>query len=90
MFGQVIKALQSASRVFEYIHIVPSIPITGGEWPDDFKGDIEFKNVYFSYPTRPDYIVLEDYSLTIPSGSVTALCGQSGSGILNLNKENQQ
>ncbi|KAJ0319914.1 hypothetical protein Brms1b_003506 [Colletotrichum noveboracense] len=34
----------------------------------------------FTYPTRPDTRVLEDYSLSIPAGKVTALVGSSGSG----------
>ncbi len=43
-------------------------------------GDVEFDNVYFSYPTRPDMGVLKGVSLTIPSGKKVALVGQSGAG----------
>jgi ABC-type multidrug transport system fused ATPase/permease subunit len=41
---------------------------------------IEFRNVSFSYPTRPDVQVLQDLSFTIPEGSKLAIVGQSGSG----------
>ena len=43
-------------------------------------GAIEFRNVNFTYPTRKDYQVLHDVSLTIPQGSCTAIVGSSGSG----------
>ncbi|PWW10188.1 lipid A ABC transporter ATP-binding protein/permease MsbA [Mangrovibacter plantisponsor] len=42
-------------------------------------GDIEFRNVTFTYPGR-DVPALRDISLTIPSGKTVALVGRSGSG----------
>lgn len=45
-----------------------------------FQGALEFRNVYFTYPARPEVSVFQDFSLSIPSGSVTALVGPSGSG----------
>ncbi|KAL2914512.1 hypothetical protein HK105_205861 [Polyrhizophydium stewartii] len=80
LFAQVIKALGSAARVFEYIHLQPTIPLRGGLVPRGLRGDIEFKDVEFTYPTRPDQTILERFSLRIPAGSVVALCGASGSG----------
>ena len=46
----------------------------------DCKGSIVFDRVSFSYPSRPDQRVLDGFSMTIPSGSVVAICGNSGSG----------
>ncbi|CAG8659293.1 3563_t:CDS:2, partial [Dentiscutata heterogama] len=46
----------------------------------EIKGDIEFNDVSFSYPTRPDTYVLKNINLTIPAGKTTVLVGQSGSG----------
>ena len=43
-------------------------------------GKIEFKNVYFSYPTRPENIILKDVSLIIQPGQQIAIVGPSGSG----------
>lgn len=43
-------------------------------------GNVEFENVRFSYPTRPDMGVLKGVSLTIPAGKKVALVGQSGAG----------
>lgn len=51
--------------------IVPTSPM---------KGDIEFDNVMFSYPTRPDVLVLNAFSLKLAKDSTTALVGSSGSG----------
>lgn len=48
--------------------------------PNAFRGEIEFRNVTFSYPTRPDEVILRDFSLTIPAGQTVALVGQSGCG----------
>ncbi|KAL2813199.1 P-loop containing nucleoside triphosphate hydrolase protein [Aspergillus cavernicola] len=42
--------------------------------------DVEFRNVSFCFPSRPDKLVLQDLSLSIPAGKQTALVGLSGSG----------
>lgn len=44
------------------------------------EGKIEFKNVSFAYPSRPEITVLEEYNLEIPANKHTALIGLSGSG----------
>ncbi|CAG8563563.1 3212_t:CDS:10 [Paraglomus brasilianum] len=80
LFGQTIKAAASANRVFEFIHTEPTIPLAGGIEPDHVKGDLEFRNVNFRYPTRPDQLILKNFNLRIPSGTMVALCGPSGSG----------
>lgn len=51
-----------------------------GQQLDDIRGDIELSNVHFSYPSRPDEQIFNGFSLSIPSGTTTALVGQSGSG----------
>lgn len=45
---------------------------------DHIKGDIEFKDVCFSYEEGKE--VLKDVTFSAPAGSVTALVGTSGSG----------
>ncbi|KAG8158014.1 hypothetical protein KVR01_012286 [Diaporthe batatas] len=52
----------------------------GGERPTKTQGVIEIKNIGFEYPTRLGVTVLEDFSLHVPAGKVTALVGASGSG----------
>ncbi|KAL5593006.1 hypothetical protein FOBRF1_012108 [Fusarium oxysporum] len=48
--------------------------------PLSTEGVIELRNVTFSYPTRPNIRVLDNYSLSIPAGKITALVGASGCG----------
>lgn len=47
---------------------------------NDFKGKIEFRNVVFKYPSRPDSIVLNNISFTLNPGQSIAFVGPSGSG----------
>ncbi|CAG8485400.1 402_t:CDS:10, partial [Diversispora eburnea] len=44
------------------------------------KGRLEFKNIDFFYPSRPDIQILKNFNLTIDSGETVALVGSSGSG----------
>lgn len=43
-------------------------------------GDIEFKHVSFTYPTRPDVPIFKDLNLKVRAGKSLALVGSSGSG----------
>jgi ATP-binding cassette subfamily B (MDR/TAP) protein 8 len=70
----------SASRILDYIITPNFIPLSGGLTPAEFLGHIEFRNVSFKYPTRPDQQILENLVLEIPRGKMVALCGKSGSG----------
>ena len=48
--------------------------------PENIKGKIEFKNVYFSYPTKPEQIILKDLSFVIEPGQQVTFVGYSGNG----------
>jgi ATP-binding cassette subfamily B (MDR/TAP) protein 1 len=43
-------------------------------------GKIEFKNVTFRYPTRPEQLILDSFTATFEEGKTTAIVGASGSG----------
>jgi ABC-type multidrug transport system fused ATPase/permease subunit len=51
-----------------------------GKKPTSVNGEIEFKNVSFAYPTRPDSLVFNGLSLKVEAGKTVALVGPSGSG----------
>ncbi|KAJ5155561.1 ABC transporter [Penicillium capsulatum] len=76
------RAASSALELFQLIDRQSQIdPFdAAGEQPTSVIGDIEFRDVSFSYPMRPGVTVLKDFSLHIPAGKVTALVGASGSG----------
>ena len=66
---------------FDIIDRKPTIDQdTPGKSTSNLKGDIEFKNVTFFYPSRPDMKVLSDFSCKFEVGKTTAIVGPSGSG----------
>lgn len=75
-------ASAAAFKIFETIHRVPSIDSATfeGKRPLKVAGDIEFSNVRFCYPTRPDTIILKNLDLKIKAGMTVAFVGPSGSG----------
>ncbi|PIA26000.1 hypothetical protein AQUCO_10200049v1 [Aquilegia coerulea] len=72
----------AASKMFETIYRKPEIDSfdSNGRMLDDIHGDIELRDVCFSYPARPDEQIFNGFNLRIPSGTTSALVGQSGSG----------
>ncbi|KAI4347648.1 hypothetical protein L6164_008440 [Bauhinia variegata] len=51
-----------------------------GYQPKKIMGQIEFRDIHFSYPARPNVMIFEGFSIKIEAGKSTALVGQSGSG----------
>ncbi|KAG7390659.1 Antigen peptide transporter 2 [Phytophthora pseudosyringae] len=76
------KAKRSAQRVFKVIDRKPLIDATSGTGRtlEHVDGDIEFRNLEFMYPARPDAKIYKKYSLKIARGQTVALVGASGSG----------
>lgn len=80
------QAIVSASRVFDLLDDKETAPIAlGDKEPVIKEGEIEFKNVSFSYDGKRD--VLKNISFTARPGETVALVGHTGSGkssIINL------
>lgn len=76
------KALGATDRVFELIDgDIENIDLLKENSPaKPSKGEIEFKNVSFNYPSRPEFDVLKSISFKAASGETIALVGSSGSG----------
>nr|7Y48_B Chain B, ATP-binding cassette sub-family B member 10, mitochondrial [Homo sapiens]7Y49_A Chain A, ATP-binding cassette sub-family B member 10, mitochondrial [Homo sapiens] len=81
-YSELMKGLGAGGRLWELLEREPKLPFNEGVILNEksFQGALEFKNVHFAYPARPEVPIFQDFSLSIPSGSVTALVGPSGSG----------
>jgi ATP-binding cassette subfamily B protein len=85
LYSQLQRSIGASERILEILELkdeksesVPSLKL---------KGEVEFENVSFSYPTREDFAVLKTISFHISPGEKIALVGPSGSGkstIINL------
>ncbi len=85
IYSQIQRSIGASERILEILN--QSDEQTESLGSIKLKGDIEFKNVSFSYPTRNDFEVLKDISFKIKPGEKIALVGPSGSGkstIINL------
>ncbi|XP_057288485.1 ATP-dependent translocase ABCB1 isoform X2 [Pezoporus wallicus] len=76
------SARGAAYAVFNIIDNEPQIDSysEAGYKPDHIQGTLEFQNVYFNYPSRPDVEILKGLNLKISSGQTVALVGGSGCG----------
>jgi ATP-binding cassette subfamily B protein len=84
LFGTIQTALAGAERVFELLDEKDENN-EGDQTLDHMKGEVEFKDVTFSY--IPGHTVLQDFNLTIHPGEKIALVGATGSGkttVVNL------
>jgi ATP-binding cassette subfamily B (MDR/TAP) protein 1 len=77
-----MEATNAASRISEMIDRVPTIDSEEkkGKALSYVRGEIEFKDIYFSYPSRPETPILQDFNLKVPAGKKVGLVGGSGSG----------
>ncbi|KAJ4834848.1 ABC transporter B member 20 [Turnera subulata] len=78
----ILKRRKSLISVFEIIDRVPKIDPDDNSAlkPPNVYGSIELKNVDFCYPTRPEVLVLSNFSLKVNGGQTVAVVGVSGSG----------
>ncbi|CAI9160227.1 unnamed protein product [Rangifer tarandus platyrhynchus] len=76
------NARGAAYAIFAIIDNDPKIDSFSerGHKPDNIKGNLEFKDVHFSYPARPDVKILKGLNLRVESGQTVALVGNSGCG----------
>jgi len=82
------RASVSANRVHEVLKVDPEItdPDNPKQFPKDFKGEVEFRNVCYRFPGAEENI-LNHISFTARPGETTAIIGSTGSGkstLLNM------
>lgn len=76
------KAQEAARSLKELFDRKPSIDpwCADGSRVDSVEGTIEFRDVHFRYPTRPDQPVLRGLNLIVKPGQYVAFVGASGCG----------
>lgn len=79
---RMIEGIKANDRVFELLDRIPQIPtppMSDGIvsekslTPASMIGNIEFQNVNFAYSSRPEVLVLNDFTLKIPNNSTTGM-----------------
>lgn len=75
-------ALGAAAKIYNTIDRQSPIDSSSEEGAklENVTGTIRLEHIKHIYPSRPEVTVMEDVSLVIPAGKVTALVGASGSG----------
>jgi ATP-binding cassette, subfamily B, bacterial len=82
LWGGLQRAAGAADRIAELLHETPSIasPANPQPLPVPAQGRVDFDNVSFKYPARPDHPALSNFCLNIEAGQTVALVGPSGAG----------
>jgi ATP-binding cassette subfamily B protein len=82
MWGEVQRAAGAMERLVELLDTKPAIiaPPDALSLPESSDGRIEFDDVVFRYPSRPDSFAINNFSLEVASGETLAIVGPSGAG----------
>ena len=82
VYGDLLRGAGAAGRLNELLREEPEIaaPVRPTALPVPPRGQIAFQNVAFRYPSRPEVLALDDFSLTIEPGETVAIVGPSGAG----------
>ena len=88
-YERIQKSLIIAEKVFkviDYDPVIKNLPENKYSYMS-IEGNIEFKNIDFSYPTKKEVEILKNFNLKIDKGTCIGIVGASGSGkstIVNL------
>jgi len=82
VWGEIAQASGAAERLFELLRIAPTIkaPPQPVKLPTPSRGQVEFRDVRFTYPARPLAGVLDGLSFSVKPGEKLAVVGPSGAG----------
>jgi ATP-binding cassette subfamily B protein len=82
MWGEVQRAAGAMERLMELLDAEPAIRAPDNPVPlkQPGEGRIHFDHVNFRYPSRPDTLAINDFTLDIQPGETVAFVGPSGGG----------
>ena len=82
VYGDLQRAVGATDRLVDLMTAEATIlaPDSIAAAASELAAEVSFKQVNFSYPSRPGQKALEDFSIHIPEGKVVALVGPSGAG----------
>lgn len=79
-YTELMKGIGAAERIFELVDLRSRITTSVGRKVADLEGDVVFRNINFTYPSRPDSPIFHNFNLRIKKGEHVCLVGPSGSG----------
>nr|XP_023689480.1 ATP-binding cassette sub-family B member 10, mitochondrial isoform X2 [Paramormyrops kingsleyae] len=81
-YSELMKGFGAGSRLWELLDRKPEFSINEGVELrlEQLRGELEFRDVSFAYPTRRDAPIFQHLDLAVPAGSVMAVVGSSGTG----------
>ena len=82
VYGELLRGAGAAGRLAELLAQEPAIraPADPKPLPQPPLGTIEFDDITFRYPTRPEVSALAGFSLQVRRGETVAVVGPSGAG----------
>lgn len=83
---QIQQGFSGIEKFFNVMDVKPLIVNKEGIQKENFEGNIEFKDVAFSYTHENNKYILSNFNLSIPKGKKIALVGETGVGKTTISK----